>query len=373
MPKPKRSPPGEASILVRYNKLRLRIPRQCDPDGKQREICLDLADTKAGRTVAAQILAKVQLDLYTGKFDPSLAKYKQSQTARQLTIHQLWSKYVDYKRPNLKASTIHYYDRIIGDKLAQIPHQICDALDVRQWLIAHTSPAYTARCLNHLASACEWAIRHDQIDLPRNQYVGMAKEISKSPRSPVNAFSIDERDSIIDAYFYSPKFDYYYTFVYFLFLTGCRPSEAIGIQWGKIDLENKSIDFSGSIVRVNSQAIRVERSKTNRSRSFPINEELADLIDSIDGERSPANLVFPSRKDYSKPLEYTNFCHRAWEKVVFPIVGRKTTPYSCRDTFITHQIAQGIPIEVVAKWVDNSAPIIRDRYFDVSAVSFIPK
>jgi integrase len=54
-------------------------------------------------------------------------------------------------------------------------------------------------------------------------------------------------------------------------------------------------------------------------------------------------------------------------------VGRNTTPYSCRDTFITEQIAKGTPVAIVARWVDNSPEIIDKRYFDISAVQFTPK
>jgi integrase len=373
MPKSKRSPTGEARIINREGRLRIRIPRQFDPDNKQREVSLNIADTPAGRTAAASILAAIQLDLYNGNFDYTLGKYKNFKSEKQISIRDLWQSFVEYKRPHLKVSTIDYYERIIGDKLALIPYPIDKALDAREWLLNITTQSFTSRCLKHFSSAVDWGIRNELLDLNRNPYLGLWADIPKSRTAPANAFSIEERDSIIDAYFYSPHYDYYYTFVYFLFITGCRPSEAIGLQWKNIDLHRCAIDFSGSIVQIRSKAVRSELSKTNRARNFPINEELADLIESIAGERIAEGLVFPSRQDASKPIDYINFCHRGWDKLVYPIVGRKSTPYSCRDTFITQQIAAGVPIEVVAKWVDNSSRMIGERYFDVSAVKFIPR
>ena len=53
----------------------------------------------------------------------------------------------------------------------------------------------------------------------------------------------------------------------------------------------------------------------------------------------PEQLVFPAPK--GKSITYNNFCNSAWKKIVDPIK-LETTPYSCRDTFITTQILKGV-------------------------------
>jgi integrase len=374
MTKTKRAPRGEASIVVRSGRLSLRIPGNCFPDGKQSLISLDMADTSAGRTVAAQILASLQLDIYQGQIDPTLDKYRRAPMVTTVTALSLWINYVEYKKPTIKLSTLDYYQRTIGSKMALIPHSIDKALDVRDWLLKNTTQALAARCLDHLSSAVAWGIRHTEIPLIKNPYLGMGKEVKPKSHPPgADAFTADQKEEILNAFVGSRYYDRYFAFVYFLFLTGCRPSEAIGLRWGDIATDFSVVNFTGSIVRVNHKAVRMKRSKTNRVRSFPINSELSDLLQACSKKIHKADwLVFALTDDPYLPIDYENFYKRAWVKTVNPIVKRKTTPYSCRDTFITEQVAAGFPISVIAKWVDNSPRMISDRYFDISAVSFLP-
>jgi integrase len=374
MTKPK-TPKGECSIVVRSGRLRLRIPRSFNSDGKQREIALNMADSESGRTVAAQILANVQLDIYNGALDPTLDKYKRKEIVKQVTVYALWCQYVKYKQSTIKLSTLHYYQEIIGNKLRDCPQSILKGLDVRDWLLRNTTQSTAARVLKHLNWAVTWGIRHGEIDLIKNPYIGMGKEITPRTQPPgADAFKVDVKEAILNAFLTSHHYDHYYPFVYFLFLTGCRPSEAIGLRWGEISDDFSCVHFCGSIVQIKSKSVRMEKSKTNRIRSFPINTELRDLLEAIHKPGSSFDrLVFPSRESIDKPIAYINFCHRAWSKIVTSIVGRKTTPYSCRDTFITEQIAANVPLSIVAKWVDNSPQMISSRYFDVSAVKFLPQ
>lgn len=375
MEKTKRAPKGEASIVVRSGRLRLRIPGNCLLDGKKHEIALDMADTSAGRTVAAQILANLQLDIYQGQIDLTLDKYRRAQMVTEVTTFSLWTQYVEYKKPTIKLSTLDYYERTIGSKMAQIPHSIDKALDVRDWLLKKTTPSVTARCLNHLSSAVAWGIRHSVISLVKNPYLGMGQEVKpKTHSSGAEAFTPELKEQILNSFLTSQYYDHYYPLVYFLFLTGCRPSEAIGLRWIDVASDFSAVHFTGSIVRVKWKAVRMDRSKTNRVRSFPVNSELKDLLEACaKSDKDLDRLIFPSIGDPSIPINYENFYDRAWKKIVNPIVKRKTTPYSCRDTFITEQIAAGFPIAVIAKWVDNSPRMISERYFDISACSFLPK
>jgi integrase len=372
--KTKRAPKGEASIVVRSGRLRLRIPGNCFPDGKQQEIALEMADTSAGRTVAAQIIANLQLDIYQGQIDPTLDKYRRAPMVTIVTAFSLWTQYVEYKKPTIKLSTLDYYERTIGSKMVQIPHSIDKALDVRDWLLKNSPPAFAGRCLDHLSSAVAWGIRHSVISLVKNPYLGMGREVKPKTQTPgADAFTTKQKEQILNSFVGSPYYDRYFAFVYFLFLTGCRPSEAIGLRWGEIATDFSVVNFTGSIVRVNHKAVRMNRSKTNRVRSFPINSELNDLLQAIHKPTHQADwLVFPLTDDPYLPIDYENFYKRAWVKTVRPIVNRRTTPYSCRDTFITEQVAAGFPVSVISKWVDNSPRMIDDRYFDVSAVSFLP-
>lgn len=292
-----------------------------------------------------------------------------------MTVYDLWCEYVDYRRGTIKLSTLHYYEEIIGHKLRDCPQSLAKALEVRTWLLRNTTQAYTARVLQSLGWAVNWGIQHQRIDLDRNIYTGIAKQTKPTSQAPPpDAFNSEEKERVLNTFVISQHYDYYFSFVYFLFLTGCRPSEAIGLRWGDIGKGFKKINFTSSIVQVKSKRIRTEKSKTNRIRTFPVYEELRDLLEAcLKGNPDPASLVFPSRENPDSPIIYTNFCKRAWEKTVDPIVERSTTPYSCRDTFITEQIVKNVPVPIIAGWVDNSPDMIYKRYFDISAAQIMPR
>ncbi len=374
MEKTKRAPRGEASIVVRLGRLLLRIPRNILGD-EAKEISLCMPDTPEARIVAEKILVSVKIDIYQGNFDPSLERYRRKPATRVPTVYDLWCKYVDYRRETVKPTTLHYYERIIGDRLRSCPQSISKSLEIRSWLLDHMSQAYAARVLTSLSWAVTWAMKHKILTIEDNIYIEMAKQTKPQDQTPpANAFTLEERTLILDSLVSSKNYDHFYPFVYFLFLTGCRPSEAIGLRWGDISKDLKQINFSGSITQIDGKAVRMTRSKNNRVRSLPISVELKDLLEASGySSGKPSDLVFPSKEDPTIPINYQNFSRGAWERTVDRIVGRKTTPYSCRDTFITEQIGKGVPVAIIARWVDNSPQIIDKRYFDISAVSFTPR
>ena len=97
-------------------------------------------------------------------------------------------------------------------------------------------------------------------------------------------------------------------------------------------------------------------------RSFAVSLRVQELLKSrrpLDVD--PLSLVFPSPK--RKAINYPNFLTKVWGKIVEPIKPN-TTPYNCRDTFITHQLIKGVPSTVIAKWCDTSTGMIDKNYAD---------
>jgi integrase len=66
----------------------------------------------------------------------------------------------------------------------------------------------------------------------------MAKDIqlpkSENADYDINPFTREERDVIIRRFEESNHYSYYAPLVKLLFFTGCRPSEAIALQWKHI-------------------------------------------------------------------------------------------------------------------------------------------
>ena len=103
----------------------------------------------------------------------------------------------------------------------------------------------------HLSAACKWAIANEL--LSTNPFAGMYLELAKPKyklEEQANPFTYQERDRIIEAFQTHNagkkgiSYSYYTNFVKFLFYTGCRPSEAVGLRWKHINDDCTKIAFT---------------------------------------------------------------------------------------------------------------------------------
>jgi integrase len=371
-----RAKKGSVSVVVMAGRLKIRLPRSWF-GGEQHYLSLELPDTEANQKYADRLAADIALDYIKGEFDWDLKKYRSPSAVpaaiiADLTLAQIWEKYCEYKAYRWKELTRIYWSSTIGRHIDRCPHQsIEDALKIRDWLLATTTPNVSRRTIAALATAISWGRKHGLVSV-ENRFIDMADDIivEKSDPTP-NAFSPEEQAEIIQAFKEDRHYSHYKDLVTFWFLTGCRPSEGIGLEWIQIASDLKSIRFDRSrIIHTSGNEICNNRSKTNRSRVFPVNAELSGLLEKLQRWKNPnTSLVFPSPT--GKTIDYWNFSSRGWDRIVDPIAGRPSTPYSCRDTWITRQLSHKIPIEWVAKWADNSPEIIRSRYLDLSAIDNI--
>jgi integrase len=326
---------------------------------------------KAARAKAQEIDADITFD----RFDPTLAKYgkKYSSTklevvadvfATTLTMRQLWDRFLEDKlSSNLKPKTKKGYrdlDRAlskIGDRLS------FDALQVKKALLATVAEDTTGRCLLALSTCCTWGIKRNLYH--SNPFDGMIADVNCGKRKPKNkaqAFTPEEVERIYEA-FRSHQKGYYLPLVQFWFKTGCRPSEGVGLQWGHINDDCTKIMFRGSIQEINGQLLWSEGSKNNKVRDLNISPSLTEILKAIAPiNRNPNVPVFPAPRSKSF-INYSNFIADIWHLLVDPIKPN-TTPYNCRDTFITEQILKGVPTAIIAKWCDTSIGVIEQKYAD---------
>jgi len=371
---------GLASVSVANGYLRIRIR----VGGDRQVMSLGLPDTAINRKHAEEKAHRINLDILSGNFDSTLAKYKPQSVLTvsepdimpkaMPTAADLWKQYRAYKASSLKETTKLHHEALarILDKTPSIP--INNALRVKAELEKVTTIHQTKRILIQLGAVCRWAKKHGLIE--DNPYEGMAGEMPKyryqlEPKP--NAFTEEERDRVLEA-FRNHKgnwngrgrtgfsYAHYAPFVEFLFLTGCRPSEAIGLTWKKVTEDCGSVTFDSAISYCYGKQIRVKGSKNNKERTFLCSPRLSSLLQSIKPDNcNPDSLVFPSPK--GKSINYNNFCNNAWNAIVDPLKP-DTTPYSCRDTFITLQILKRNPESVIARWCDTSVEMIQKHYAD---------
>jgi integrase len=144
---------------------------------------------------------------------------------------------------------------------------------------------------------------------------------------------------------------YYLPLITFLFRTGCRPSEAIALQWKHISRDFRLIAFEQAVL-VSEGGLMVRKGlKTQELRKFPANAQLQELLKSIQLKiHEPESLIFPSPE--GKFIDFHNFRNRAWMTILagLPEI-RYRKPYQTRHTFITLALENGLDAKDVARLV----------------------
>ena len=127
------------------------------------------------------------------------------------------------------------------------------------------------------------------------------KKTEKPDRTP---FSEEEIRLIIDAIkndrFCPPssryKHSFYYPFIYFIFKTGVRNAEAVGLRVSSLDFKHKTIVIKESLARTlkgTHAAARVRKeTKNGKVRIMPMTEDLEELLVPQTIEKGYDDLVF---------------------------------------------------------------------------------
>ncbi len=368
---------GSIGVESFQGRLRLRLPRQIY-SGKQKYLTLGLADTPENRKEAEAKAWQIEKDILAGYFDSTLAKYKPQTHLTvveaikpAITLSELWDKYTEYRKPQIAETTLRIQYAAVRNHIAKLPTKdLTDAIEIRDFLVANLSNDAARRTLTQLSACCEWACESSLVS--NNPFHGMAKKIQvvKDETDTIDPFTAEERDTIIAAFEQHPCYSYYAPFVKFLFMTGCRTGEAVGLRWEHISPDCKTITFCESV----SSQLKIRKDcKTHKTRKFPCNAPLRALLLSIKPNNyDPESLVFPSKR--GGVIRSGHFIDNAWkgrsdrgDGIVMQLakegkITRYRTQYNTRHTFITLCLEARVPVAQVAAWVGNSPKVIWEHY-----------
>jgi integrase len=296
---------------------------------------------------------------------------------QSLNLLETWDKYIDFKKPSISPSYLAHQLQATRNhlqKLSGLPE--ADAIAVRDWAIRELTVDSAKRLISQLSACYAWAKNSKLIEA--NPFAGMALEM-KLPRSKkispgdreVEPFTAVERDLIISA-FKTNRFCHPFTsknhlhsnyaaYVQFLFYTGCRPSEAIGLEWKNVDIDKQTVLFREVVVQSPRGRIRKEGLKTQSFRRFKINGQLHQILEDTKPSNCNADsLVFPAAEGGF--IVQDNFRKRVWKKILQGLGLEYRVPYQTRHTFITLCLDKGIDAKDIAQWVGNSPEIIYKHY-----------
>lgn len=383
---------GSVQILNSNGRLQLRFRFA----SKRHYISLGFSDTSENRKLAEMKAREIELDILSGHFDQTLVKYKPqsafSVASPDVTptvtpnLKELWEKFLEYKRPQCSPNTMKYTYNVYTGYIARLPtHELNQAGEIRDYVLKAIPLDSGKRFITRLSACCEWAMRSGLVS--ENPFDGVAAEI-KLPKSAkndgmsdINPFTLEERDAILEAIEtdrFCPsksafKHSRYTALIKFLFSTGCRPSEAIALQWKHIASDFKHISFEQAVIGTDAGRQIRKGLKTQERRKFPCNDLLTALLKSIKPQdATPETLVFPSPE--GKPIDLNNFRNRTWKTVLKSLDIEYRKLYQTRHTFITHALETGkLDAKDVARLVGNSPEVIYRHYAGNKRELFVPE
>jgi len=363
-----KAPKGTVSLVNSNGRLQARWRWQ----GKRYYLSLGVTDTPKNRKLVAGRVAQIQRDLDYGEFTGDLSKYQPQAVGVTITpkapsLVELWNRYTEFKRPSLSANTLVKVYRAIARDLERCPYGLDNPAGVRDWLVRNHPPNFARRIMTQINACCKWAVQSQLI--PANPFQGMASSIviPKGERggNEIDPFTPDERAAIIAGFENSKYYRHYAPLVRFLFLTGCRPAEALALEWGHIT--GGFINFQQTSVIASANTVKPGL-KTQSNRKFPINRQLQELLDSIPRVNT---LVFPAPD--GGVIGWGNFTRRAWATVLSGAGVRYRRPYQTRHTFITEALRRGLSVQDVARLVGNSPQVIYAHYAGASRELMVPE
>lgn len=203
---------------------------------------------------------------------------------------------------------------------------------------------------------------HDMGKIPKPTIVAKACNLVKTKsKKEVKVYTIDEINLIVDT-FRNSSHAYYANLVYFRFLTGCRPSEAIALTWDDIVYESDR-----TYIRFNKRFSKGELKQGLKNgkpyRYFPCNQQLQLFLSTI--PRYHKMLIFPAVQ--GGYLDTENFGKRHWNPVLDSLIvlGKlkfRIPFYDERHCFGTIVCRQVQDLQTVANIMGNSPTVLQKHY-----------
>lgn len=364
---------SKGSVSVQSFQGRLRLYWRIN--GERRYFSLGYPDTAQHRKIAKLKAGQIERDILFERFDPTLEKYRSgAQISTVPSLREIWERFVEYKRPQVAASTLRSQYRPQTAYVHRAPtDNPMEAALIRDWAVKSIPLDSAKRLLKALNQCGEWATASGLVE--RNAFAGMAREI-RLPKNweddDIDPFSCLERDQIIDLFKNNYYYKYYSDLVQFLFRTGCRPSEALALQWKHIDRRYGAITFQQALT-CSENGLRIKNGlKTQEKRMFPCNEAMQEQLRLMrqKARALPDDLVFPAPR--GKFIDWSNFGARGWKTVLSECGLRYRNPYQTRHTFITLALENGMSTQDVAKICGNSPDMIYRHYAGASRSIAVP-
>lgn len=333
-------------------------------DGKRRYVYG--SSVKDCRDKADELKEKIAKGLLISRQTIKLSEYFEEWEARREKIVKPTTIYTDKRR-------FKRIDAAIGHKkLADIDRR--DVYKLQRDLSDELSSNGVNDAISLLRTLMESAV-NDRI-LQYNPTTG----IKSLPKTEEEKAELNEKHRFLTADEITTFFEYaqssvYYNFFMFLLLTGVRCGEGGALEWKDIDREKGVIHITKTVTRIDDHTFNIGSPKTMDSkRDILLTDEVAAILEKQKVQQAQlfgikavagSERIFTTstgkliNQSNTSPT-IANICRKA-EAAGKPVL--RFTPHAFRHTFISHELANNIPLNVIARQVGHSNTITLQKYY----------
>lgn len=357
---------GTVSITDYKGRIRLRWRH----GGKRYSINLK-AYSELNLLHAKKVALQVEQDIVLGTFDSSLSRYTGKDTKDSLPkmnfteLFEFWVK--NYKQMDCEVHTNYNSTRNMIRKWGRV-----DSGNILSKFNSQPNLAVTYnRRLTILRTYIDWLVDQQLWDANPLSTV-QRKKVKRKMLVERQPFTEEEIGRILQAFrtneacskYSNTKHSFYYPFIYFMFKTGVRNAEAIGLRVKHVNLVKKQITIKEVLARTlksTGSENRVRKStKNDKERILPLTADLEAVLKPLLTQRSPDSLVFLSPT--KKSMDDENFRKRVFFPVLDFLGIRRRVLYACRHTFGSRCIDAGITPVMTAFLMGNNPETALRRY-----------
>jgi len=332
---------------------------------------------------AKKIGLQIEQDIVTKNFDSSLVKYN-GKPADKInsgsSIVQLFEEWVsNYKQMDCEKHTNYNSVRNMLRKWGKI-----EAGNIQKKFSQETNAAVTYnRRLTMLKDFARWLVKKDVWTFNPLEDI-KPKKVKKVKEEKRKPFTENEINSILNAFkndTFTPKcsafkHSHYYPFIYFIFKTGVRNAEAIGLRAGSVNVKQRQIYIKEVLARSlnsTSAASRVRKeTKNGKERILPLTDDLLNILLPLLDIRGEDELIFQSPNGLA--IDDNNFQSRIFKKVLQGLKINDRVLYACRHTFGSRCIDSGItPVMTAFLMGNNPETALRNYTHQLTIPTDLPK
>ncbi|WP_225896084.1 tyrosine-type recombinase/integrase [Dendronalium phyllosphericum] len=357
---------------------------------KQFFVSTGLSDTPRNRELARLRRDAIATDILLERFDATLSSYQLRPTRNSIIqpqlisgyayeLGELWEKFTEFKKALLEPTTIAVRYKSTARYINKLPTQSLSAApEIRDWLLQNTTHGMAWELLVSFSECCQWSINSGLIADNPFERLKIKKPKHSSQQEDSRAYTLEQRDAIIQAFESHRVHAHYADLVKFLFWTGARLGEAFALTWGDIQANSTRILISKSCNLCDYK----KGTKNGKRRVFPTKQgsRLQQLLIAMRPalkDYNPNDLIFRSKQG---TRINSAIMQRVWNglpsksgnrKYFYPGVVRELEalgklpylkPYSTRHTFATWAIAMGHSPDRVALWIGDEVSTVLKHY-----------